>query len=273
MNLKKIIKDNLSQIYALTERHTKLKMRFKYTVIVSFITPIFTILMPIIVISAFFEVKDSLGHWTKETYFVYLFIAYNISLIQRIIRDLPNQLRLEKFWKTLPALIIGPFNRFNLLFGIFFSEIILIAIPFTIFFILCYIMYPISFLTILFVLGVFFLIALIFCGIGLMMGIFAISKENFWKTFHFVISLVIWLSCLTYPYEMFPESLQRIIDLNPLYYIIDFLRFLWIENNVIISITSHPVHLLILIIVSFLVPSIGVYVFNYIYKKYGVVGY
>ena len=85
--------------------------------------------------------------------------------------------------------------------------------------------------------------------------------------------MVFWLSCLTYPFEIFPGIIQQIINLNPLYHIFNILRMTWIENNIIFSISSHPLEYLILFSTVLIFPIISIYVFKKIYKKFGIVGY
>ena len=258
------IRKNITQILALTEKNVKLSLRFKINFIIGLITPVITIAMPLIIMNRFFPGINLI---------VYQFIAYQVFLMRGIINEFPTQLRTEKYWKTLPILMIGPFRRINLLFGIFFSRIILIAIPFSILFILTFIQAPIHITTIIFIIAIYFLIAIIFSGIGLLFGIFAVSKENYMRPFLFAFNILFWLSCLTYPYDVFPLEIQNFIDLNPLYYIFDILRLSWLENNVIITITTHPYHFSFLIILVIIIPISGLYVFKIIYKKYGIVGY
>lgn len=270
---RKFVKQYIFKIVAIVEKNLKLKFRFKYDVIISFINPIIAIFMPIIVLGQFFEFRANLGSWTSSNYYVFIFMAYNIILIENIIFEFPNQFISEKYWKTLPALIIAPFNRYNLLLGIFFSHLILISIPFTFFFILCYIVYPVSFTTIIFVILIYSLIALIFSGVGLIIGSFSISNENISRVLTFSITTSFLFSCITYPYEIFPEFIQSLINLNPLYYIFDFIRLAWIEDNIINTATSHIVHLYILILTAFIVPFFSGFIFNLVYKRYGIVGY
>jgi len=269
----KIIKNKISQLFALIEISLKLKLRFKFGLILSFITPFIGILMPIIVMGQFLNLNTQFGPWSENNYMIYQFIAYNIGLLIGVTTLFPNRLQQEKYWMTLPALIIGPFNRFYLLFGIFFSHIILVSLPFTIFLILGYLYWPISIFTLLFILGTYFLVALIFSGIGIILGIFSISKENFWKLSVFLLNFLYWLSCITYPFEIFPNIIQSVINLNPFYYIFDFLRLLWIENDIVSSITLHAFNLVTLISCAIILPFIGVFIFNKVYKKYGIVGY
>lgn len=258
------IKKNFIQIIALTEKNLRLNLRFKVNFIISLLTPIITIAMPLIIMNRFFP---------EINLIVYQFIAYKVYLIKGVINEYPNQLRIEKYWKTLPALIIGPFHRFILLLGIFLSRIILISIPFSVLFIITFISAPINFITMMFIILIYFLIAIIFSGLGLIIGIFAISRENFSKPFLFAFSIFFWLSCITYPYDIFPPLVQNFIDLNPLYYIFDILRLSWLENNIIFTITTHFFHFCILISLFIIIPIIGIYFFNLIYKKYGIVGY
>ena len=269
-----IIKDNLSQILALTEKNIKLSLRYKLGLVLGYINQIIAIFMPLIIMQNIFNLRDTpIGFWTAGNFILYQFTAHNISHMSSITGRFPGQFRAEKFWKTLPALIVGPFNRFNLLFGIFFSHIVMIFIPFSIFFVWGIYIEPISISTVLFVLVLYFLIALIFSGVGLIFGIFAISNENVWQVLSFLLMFVFWFSCISYPFELFPKFIQDIINLNPLYYIFDFLRITWIQNDVIMTISSYYFHFLTLIITSIVLPFIGVFLFNLVYKKYGITGY
>lgn len=270
---KKDLVDNLSQIIALTEKNIKLELRYKFGLIFRYITYFVSIITPIIILGNIFELRPNLGAWTSQNYYLYQFIAYNIMLLSGITNIFPSQFRMEKYWKTLPALIIGPFSRFNLLFGVFLSQLILISIPFIFFFILGCIIFPISISSIIFIIIIFFLIALIFSGIGLILGIFAISNENVWTFLQFSLLFIFWFSCITYPFEIFPNFIQDIIILNPLYYIFDLLRLTWIQDIGFMIIISNPLHFTFLICTAIILPIIGVFLFNFVYKKYGITGY
>ena len=267
------IKDNFYQIYAIVDRNIKLQLRFKLALVFMLVTPIISIFLPLIIMGKLFETSLRFEPWTSNNYFIFIFISYTFKLLQKIIGIFPGQFRQEKFWQTLPAIIIAPFNRFNLLIGIALSYLILMAVPFTFFLILSYILFPINFFTFLLVISIYFLIILIFGGIGLILGVFAISKENIWYLLNFLLTFIFWFSCLSYPFELFPGIVQEIINLNPLYYIFDVLRLTWIENNVLITFTSHYLNIIILIICAIVLPIIGVLTFNLVYKKYGIVGY
>ncbi len=271
--IKDTIKHNISQILAITEKNIKLNIRFKYHFIMRFIDPIISIIMPLIIFNKLFDFNQSFGPWTPETYGIFLLSTYNLQLLVQLIGQFPGRLSQEKFWKTLPALMIAPFNRFDLLIGIFLSHLILISIPFTIFFLIALILYPISIFTIIFILLIYLLIAFIFSGIGLLEGAFAVSKENIWRFISFILKFVFWASCISYPFDLYPKIIQDVISLNPLYYIFTFLRMAWIQNNFLITIIYYWFHFLVIFGTAIILPILAVVIFNKVFRKYGIVGY
>ena len=229
--------------------------------------------MPLIIMTKFFSFNQSLGLWNEKNFLIFVFVAYHLSLLKDITNQFPMSFRYEKYWETLPALIIAPFNRFNLLLGIFFSHLMIIAIPFAIFFIICYIIFPIGLITVLFIIALYLLVAIIFSGIGIILGVLTVSKENYVEVLRLLLNITFWFSCLNYPYEIFPKIIQSIIVRNPFYYIFYILRISWVEDDVIFTITTHLYNFTVLIIGAITLPVIGVIIFNKIYRKFGIVGY
>lgn len=262
-----------SKTFAIAEKNVRTQIRFKFNLFFRWGFPLITILMPIILLNKFFEFSASIGQWTSQNYIIFLFIGYNIMIMQNMINYIPKSLLREKYWKTLPVLMTAPFNRFYLLFGYIISEFIGILIPFTSFFIVMLIFFPISILSIIVIILMFFCIGIVFSGLGLFLGAFSISNENFLFIFNIVIRFVFWLSCVTYPFQLFPKEVQNIINLNPIYYLIDTIRLTWLENNIFFTIASHPIHIAIFATSLIVFPIICVYVFNLIYKKLGITGY
>jgi ABC-2 type transport system permease protein len=266
-------KENISQVSALVEKNLNLAFRFKLNLIFQIIFPIITIIMPLILMNYIFAFNNQIGSWTESNFIVYQLIAFNINILRLNISTYPSHFNEEKFWNTLPALIIGPFNRMNLLFGTFFSQLIILSVPLSVSITICWFFYQVSFFTLLVVILEYLLIALVFSGIGIILGIFTISNENVTKLLQFIIQLVIWLSCVTFPFEIFPDFLKNIIRLNPLYYILDILRFTWLNDDIFVSFSSNPFHFVLLGISAVILPLIGVFIFNKVYRKYGIVGY
>ena len=273
MITRKGIRINLNQILAIAEKNLKVILRFKFTLIMYYVNPLLQILLPLIVMNQFFNLNVQFGSWTAQTYTLFLFIGYNIILFRKIIGDIPNQLRTELYWNTLDALMVAPFRRENLLFGIILSHLFLISVPFCVFFILSCIFYPISIITMLTIIGLFFASLMIFAGAGLTVGAFYISNENIGRIMMTGIELIFWISCITYPFELFPNIFKGLISINPVYYLIDILRLTWVENDIFITIISHPFHIVNFILFTIIIPFLGVLMFNYIFKKYGFKGY
>ncbi|HDZ17315.1 hypothetical protein LCGC14_0916860 [marine sediment metagenome] len=269
----KKIRRIISKTFAIAEKNIQMKMRVKYRILLSYMFPILAILMPIIVLGKFFDIDVRFGPWTSKNYIIFIFIGYNILLMRGMINLTAVNLMTEKYWKTLPALITAPFNRFYLLFGYIISEFISILIPFIVFIIITLVLFPISLLTLIVIIIMFLGISIIFSGTGLLLGVFAISNENLWSVLDFVVRILFWFSCVTYPFYLFPNTVQTIIELNPIYYIIDIIRWTWLENNILITAYSHPVHAVMFISLLVIFPIICVYAFNYIYKKLGISGY
>ncbi len=264
---------NFSRILTIAEKNVRIQLRFKFSLFYSIIFPLLPIIMASLILVRLFTAGVTLGQLDDTKYLIFIFTAFNIELLRRIAHEFPYDFRQEKFWKTLPALMIAPFNKMHLLLGIFLSHLIIIAIPFVVFILLTYFISPISPITLIFIIFIFLIIYLIFCGIGLFFGVFAISKENYWRFFTICFQLLFYISCIIYPIEVFPENFHLIIQLNPFYYIFDILRITWLENNVLLTITNHPFQFIILIVTATIVPMISLYVFKRIYDKFGIVGY
>ena len=269
----KKIRRIFSKTFAIAEKNVRIQYRFKYVMVLRYLNPIITILMPIIIFDSFFDFNASFGPWTPQNYMIFVFIGYNIMLMRNMITVIPRYLLQEKYWKTLPALITAPFNRFYLLFGYIISEFLGILLPFVLVLIAMLIFFPISIPTLIIVILMFFGVGIVFSGVGLFLGAFAISNENYLYIFDFGARLIFWLSCITYPFQLFPTLVQNIINLNPIYYLIDIIRFTWIENNIIFSVIAHPIHIYIFVICLVIFPIICVSMFNIIYKKLGISGY
>lgn len=269
----KLVRRVILKTSAIVEKNIQMKLRYKYRTIFSYVTPIITILIPLIVLDKFFDYNVEFGPWTSKNFLIFVFIGYNILLMRGMINNIPVNLMTEKYWKTLPALITAPFNRFYLLFAYILSEFIAILIPFSLFLIVLIVLFPLTFLTLVVIILMFLGIAVVFSGIGLLLGVFAISNENLWSLLDFLARMIFWFSCVMYPFYIFPVLVQNIIKLNPIYYIIDLIRWTWLENDIFITVSSHSDHVIMFISLLVIFPIVCVYAFNYIYKRLGISGY
>lgn len=273
MKSNKTIRRIFSKTFAIAEKNVRIQFRFKYNVIFRWFTPIIIFLMPIIILDQFFDNNINIDPWNPQNYLIFIFIGYDIMLMQSMINYIPKYLLREKYWKTLPALITSPFNRFYMLFGYILSEFLGIFIPFTIFLVVLLIYFPISIITLITIILMFLCVGIIFSGLGLFLGVFSISNENYLYIFDFITRLIFWFSCVSYPFQLFPSTIQNIININPIYYLLDLIRLTWIEDNIILTIFSHPNHVFIFTISLIIFPIISVFLFNKIFKKLGIRGY
>jgi len=274
---KKSLRINIKQISALVERNIYLELRFKLLIFVRYFTPFIQILMPLIIFNVIFTIREDyqFGYWTGLNFILFLFIAFCVQFLRKIVNNFSDLFNREKYWKTLQALMVAPVNRYILLFGFLISEIILLSIPFILFFIIAYILFPISIFYLFLVVLSFIALAILFGCLGLILGILIITKEGIYSVFNFGLTLLFWLSCMSYPLQVFPEIIQSIILLNPIYYFIDTIRIFWLMGlNYNLAITFlTPIHIIVVVGGTIILPIFSVYLFNTFYDKFGISGY
>ena len=274
---KKSLRINIKQISALVERNIYLELRFKLLIFVRYFTPFIQILMPLIIFNVIFTIREDyqFGYWTGLNFILFLFIAFCVQFLRKIVNNFSDLFNREKYWKTLQALMVAPVNRYILLFGFLISEIILLSIPFILFFIIAYILFPISIFYLFLVVLSFIALAILFGCLGLILGILIITKEGIYSVFNFGLTLLFWLSCMSYPLQVFPEIIQSIILLNPIYYFIDTIRIFWLmglDYNLAITFLT-PIHIIVVVGGTIILPIFSVYLFNTFYDKFGISGY
>ena len=274
---KGLLRRNARQIYAIVEKEINLQLRFKSQFLFILINPLIQLVVYFFLFGAIFNIQQgiAIGYWNSSNYLLFLLIAMSISYSQPIIQKYTQLFATEKYWKTLSAIMIAPVNRISLLVGILISQILLSSIGVIFLLTLAFILFPITIFELIFFIFTYLCILLIFGSIGLILGAFAISNENFQNYYFLVIRFLFLLSCINYPKELFPEIIQFFITLNPLYYLFDFLRLIWYSG---LSPTTaflyiSPIHIITFILVTILSPIIAVLLFERIYKKHGITGY
>ena len=270
MKLLRAIKENLSQIFAIAEKNVRLETRHKLPLILSYIAPIYGMIVPLLVMGTIFSFTDGFGPWDGRNFVVYIFTSTQIMALYQLSSRFTGLIAQEKSTNTFTLLIIAPFRRINLLIGIFLTHLILIAVNFMTFFIWCYILYPVSIITLFFIFLVYFLITLFFSGIGLFLAIFKLSKPRLEPLLSIPIKFLFIFSCLGMPFEFFPKNYQNIARFDPFYYVFVLVRYVWAEDNIVISITSHSSTFLIVIFLAVISPILGLKFFNYIFDKYRI---
>ncbi|MFX0142299.1 MAG: ABC transporter permease [Candidatus Hodarchaeota archaeon] len=274
---KKSLRINIKQINALVERNIFLELRFKLTIFSRYFTPFVQILMPLIIFGVIFTIREDyqFGYWTGQNFILFLFIAFCVQFLRKMVINFYHLFDREKYWKTLQALMVAPVSRYVLLFGFLISELVLVSIPFIFFFIIAYILFPINIFYLFLVVFGFLSLAIIFGCIGLILGILIITKEGIYSLVNLGLTFLFWLSCISYPLQIFPEIIQIIILFNPVYYFIDIIRIFWVmgfDFNLAITFLT-PMHIIIVIGGTIILPIFSVYLFNTFYDKFGISGY
>jgi ABC-type polysaccharide/polyol phosphate export permease len=211
------------------------------------------------------------GYWTSLNYGLFIIIGFQIGLLKNVVDGIPSVFAREKGSRNLANMMIAPINHLTLLFGIMLSRLVFISIPFCAFLIAAWFLYPCSAITLAAVGLTFFAVSIIFMEFGTILGVFAMSSESVWKVLDIGVYFLFWLSAVNYPVEIFPVIVQSVIKLNPLYYFFDLIRYIWIENNILLTISAHWLDVLLLAIFTVILPFLAYGFFEKIFQKYGIV--
>ncbi len=273
----KSIKRYIRQISVLVEKDIALNARVKINLFTKLLNPIIQLLLFIFIFGILFNIKEGfrIGYWYAENYILFLLIAFSLQFSKSILTKYDSSLQAEKYWNTLSAIMVAPVNRFTLLTSFLISEFLLISIPLVVLFVIAFILFPISILYLFLTILIFFSIYLIFASIGLILGVFRISNEKLSHYSDLALRLIFLFSCTNYPKEFFPDIIQNIVILNPFYYLFDLLRLTWylgINYDAAITYIT-PTHIITLLLLTIISPVISIYLFDRIFKKYGITGY
>jgi len=268
---------NVIQIYSLTIKDLKLKLRYKLEFIIEFVSPLTALFFPWIIFNKLFNLENNVfqTYYSKDNFLLFLLLAYCVTSLLFLLWHYKDLFFDEKTWKTLNAIIIAPINKFNILIGYLLSGLISKLLPLMFIIALCYFLFPIPILTLFLVIFVVFCIAITFAGMGFILGVFEIVNEDISASLAVGISFISLISCLYYPITIFPEEFHFIIKLNPLYYYFDLLRLSWWSginsSEALEYITIN--HIVVVVVFTILTPLFASYLFLRIYNRYGTSGY
>lgn len=274
---KNSIKRSLRQISAIVEKEIRIESRVKSSFLYRYISPLIQLFVTLFVFGLIFSIQDGykIGYWDQNNYILFLLIANIIATLFSVIQKFQRFFNGEKYWKTLSAIMIAPVHRFSLLAGIMISELVMASIPLITLFIIAYILFPIPLIYLLVVLITYLLIYLTFSSIGLIIGVFLISHESYVSFSLLAVQIIFLLSCSLYPIQVFPEFLHFFIRINPLYYMFDLLKLEWylgLDFELTISYIT-PLHIIFTILTTIVLVLGSIFLFERIYKKYGITGY
>lgn len=296
----------ISRIYnktiAIAEKEIKLELRFPFAFFTSiFIKPFLSLIPFLILYSALFGTgtsqlnsiitiilaketdpqlydllilqfvqKNFFSSFNQTNYLSWLIIGTIIfSFSKNGFDAFLDRFNREKFWNTIQGTLLAPINRFLILIG--YTIVVLIdSILFFIAIMAIYVfIYQISITQIIILFLISFLMLLGSGGIGLIKGAIFISTETYHTLFELAQFFILFLSCYSIPLEYFPEFLRGFILFNPFYHGIELARNIIYGQFTPLT----PFSLVYILIFAISAMLIGVYLFNKIWKKFGIHGY
>ncbi|MEK6934674.1 MAG: ABC transporter permease [Nanoarchaeota archaeon] len=250
------------KLKAIIEKEIKLNFRYKFNYLgMSLSSSLRLMFFFLLIYFGIFSlgVRD-IGGISHNNYIPFLLLGGLISSFLGFGYDLFNiKFQNEKYWQTIEAFLIAPVNKFNLLLGIGFSEIIRLTIIFLIIILITYLFLPASIISILIISIISMITYIGILGISLIKGFFRLTNENYLFLIDYFFFIWIFFSCLYYPITLFPDYIQKIILLNPIYHSVTLIRELWygsITSSIFIN------HFLYILGFSIISPLIGIYLFN-----------
>ena len=173
----------------------------------------------------------------------------------------------EKYWKTIEAVFISPISYLSIVIGVGISEIIRLIPTLIVFIIVASFFSLPNPIALIFAVIMLFMLFLFCCSLGLIHGAAALSNENFLPVFGYLFMGLSLLSCFFYPIGLIPDALKPLVEINPLYQGVAFIRDAWITGE--ISIISFA-YVFAFMIVGLI---LSVQIFTKVWKTLGVEGY
>jgi len=277
MFTRKSLFTNFIQIYSLTIKDLKLKLRYKLEFIIEFVSPLTALFFPWIIFNRLFNLENNVfqTYYSKDNFLLFLLLAYCVTSLLFLLWHYKDLFYDEKTWKTLNAIIIAPVSKFNILMGYLLSGLISKLLPLLFIIALCYLLFPIPILTLILVVIILLCITLTFAGMGFILGVLEIVNEDISASLAVGISFISLISCLYFPITIFPDEIHFLIKFNPLYYYFDLLRLVWWSginsSEALEYITIN--HILVVVFFTISTPLFASYFFLRIYNRYGTSGY
>lgn len=262
---------------AVTEKELSLAFRFKiYPIVNSFINPIAKIIPVLLIYYGFlhFSSAGSFGGITKENYILvlstgmFLFTIYNAG-----ITGFSPRFGMEKYWKTIDALLISPISSIELIIGVGLADLVINTPAISLFLATGFLAVSIDFFTLLLILVVVFLVYLICLSAGLAYGSVVLSREGYTAIISYLFMGWNFLSCFVYPITIMPEDFLGFLNLkliafyNPVYQGLSFVNQLWSQGTFDAFAFSY------VLLFAIITPFIAGYIFKRSWKKLGIEGY
>lgn len=259
-------------VLAILEKELKLELRFKFAFIFSaLLDPLVNAFWFGLIYFGFFAAgAEGMGGVTKGDFIPFLALGSLANSFFAIgFGVFSNKLLQEKFWQTISAFLVAPVSRFHLLAGFGLLEFVRISFALLLFLGGCFLLKPVSGLVLFFVPLILVGLLLGSLGMGLLKGVFALTNENILPFFNVIYWGLGLVSCFYYPMDVLPKFMHPLVLANPIYHALTLIRHLWFGY----PIASVWVSSMWVLGFALLMPIIGVFFFNQLWKRFGLQGY
>jgi len=260
----------LYRIFAIVKRQILLNLRFKWDYFMkTIIFPLKSLVAFFVVYSGFFySGATNIGSITRETYIIFLLLGMILMAIFNTGWQMISvSFMREKFWQTIQGILSSPAKKIEIMLGYGIGELVNILPLLLLSLILCYVITPINIINLLYVIILLLMMYLTILGVGFIRAALTLSNENLSAFLTPAFWGLAFISCFYYPVTSLPKFIRPLAELNPIYHTNFVIKSLWIHN------TFNIKSLFYLFLLSLISLTIGIYIFNKVWKKMGIQGY
>lgn len=173
----------------------------------------------------------------------------------------------EKYWQTALGILASPMSPWAILFGLALSDAISFSTVAAIFLIFSDVFLPVGVGTLFGSVVLLLLLYLMVSGLSIIRGALFLVNENVDAPLGYFILGTSYISCFYYPTSFLPSFLRDFALINPVYYVVYSLRSLWLGLPIESS------YWIVAVVLAFLSPVIGTYVFRKVWRNLDITGY
>jgi ABC-2 type transport system permease protein len=260
----------LSHAAAYAEKDLHIQLRFKVEFVANtFLPALINLGLFGTVFFGFFKSGAPSGSELSSNDFVafVLLAALGTTVFKSAFSAFQNRFASEKYWQTAQSILASPLSTWSLLLGVSAAELVKFSIVSVVFLTLSYIFWPVSILQFV---GATLLLGLLYLavsGFSLLRGALFLANENYDPIINYFMIGTAYVSCFYYPLTFLPSFLQPLAEVNPLYYIVNSIRSVWL---------GYPLetgYLAIGVIAGILSPLAGTVAFRRVWRNQDITGY
>jgi ABC-type polysaccharide/polyol phosphate export permease len=260
----------ISRVLAIAKRQIILNLRFKWSYLLgTFIFPLKSLVGFFIVYSGFFySGATNIGGITKETYVVFLLLGMIfMTIFNKGLGVISGAFTQEKFWQTIQGVLTSPAKKIEIVLGYGIGGLVNMLPLSVLSLAICYAIMPISIINFICIIILLALMYLTILGIGFIRAALQLSNENISAFLTPFFLGWMFISCFYYPITSLPKFTHPLVKLNPIYHANWVIKSLWMHGSFELKSFFY------LALLSLISLSVGIYIFNKVWKKMGIQGY